>query len=371
MKRFLMIFLPIILCLATVCAVVLLREKYYNETIKDFVEADPVTQTLENTTMPATAVETTTDNAFQIKLSFVGDLLCATDARTSYENCFEDVAAVKDPAYFLSEVHEYFLNDDFTIGDAENVYSDNKNLSMSDKGQYADPNIEAYWFKTKSKNAKILSAGGIDMVSIDNNHINDYGAQGHQDTKDALDKANVLWGEEGKIVYYEKQGYKIAVICVSMYNDGVLEKIKGYVSDASKKSDYQIIYFHGGVEAVHVPEDWKINACHTLIDAGADMVIGDHPHVLQPREVYKGKTIIYSMGNFVFGGNRHPENRTIIYQHTLTIDSDGTLKNEKGKIIPCYVYTGDTNNWKPQVIKDKGTKKKVLNFMKGKTNSPL
>lgn len=316
MKRVLTIILPILLCIIAAVLLLLLREPQFKGSLNDHMEFE--TPTMVEQTQEETIIETTTDNTLHIKLSFVGDLLCATDARTSYENCFEDVAAVRDPSYFLSEVNSYFLKDDFTIGDAENVYSDDDTLSMSDKGQFADPNIEAYWFKTKSKNAKILSVGGIDMVSIDNNHINDYGAKGHQDTKDALDKAKVLWGEEGKVVYYEKENFKIAVICVSMYNDGVLEKIKGYVKEASKNSDYQIIYFHGGTEAVHTPETWKVNACHALIDAGADMVIGDHPHVLQRKEVYKGSTIIYSMGNFVFGGNRHPENRTIIYQHTLT-----------------------------------------------------
>lgn len=329
------------------------------------------TTELETTTLDTTALSANAVPSFTIKLSFVGDCLCATDARTSYANCFEEVADREDPEYFLSKVSHLFLNDDFTIADCENVFSDSKNLTMRDKGQIANPDIEAYWFKTKAKNANILSVGGIDMVSIENNHIDDYGSQGHSDTQKALDSANVLWGEEGKIVYYKKNGYKIAVICVSMYNYSVVETIKDYISKASKKSDYQIIYFHGGQEAVHSPESWKINACRAFIDSGADLVIGDHPHVLQPREIYKNKTIIYSMGNFIFGGNRHPENRTIIYQHTLSLDNSNKLISEEGKIIPCYVYTGDINNWQPAIIKDKATKKKVLDFMKGKTDSPL
>ena len=178
------------------------------------------------------------------------------------------------------------------------------------------------------------------------------------------------WGEEGKIVYYEKNSYTIGIICVSMYGDYVVENIKKYIETASKKSDYQVIYFHGGEEAVHEAEAWKVNACHALIDAGADLIIGDHPHVLQPMEKYKGKTIIYSMGNFIFGGNRHPENRTIIYQHVLTLTKDGNLEEENGTMIPCYVYTGDINNWQPAIIKDKETKKKVLKFMNGKRNLP-
>ena len=370
MKKSLII-IPIILSILTI----FIFSQFIEEHSVNTSNFPSPSQILETTNLAATTEtttpETTTDNSFTIKLSFVGDCLCATDARTSYTNCFEEVAHREDPEYFLANVSHIFLNDDFTVADCENVYSDSQNLTMRDKGQIANPDIEAYWFKTKSKNANILSVGGIDMVSIENNHIDDYGLEGHSDTQKALDNADILWGEEGKIVYYKKNGYKLAIICVSMYNDGVVPTIKKYIDKASKKSDYQIIYFHGGTEAVHTAEAWKVNACHSLIDYGADLIIGDHPHVLQPREIYNGKTIIYSLGNFIFGGNRHPENRTIIYQHTLSLDNNGTLTYEKGKIIPCYVYTGDINNWQPAIINDKSTKKKVLDFMNGKTDSPL
>ena len=335
----------------------------------DLAKNNKIATETESETIEET-IEETTDNSFEIKLSFIGDCLCATNENTHYENCFNDVADKKDQSYFFEKVSSYFHEDDFTIGDCENVYSDSEDLKVSDKGQYADPNIEAYWFKSKAKNAGILSAGGVDCVSISNNHINDYGQVGHQDTRDALDKAGVLWGEEGKTVHYEKNGYTISVIFVSMYSDGVVPNIIDTIEEEDKNSDYQIVYFHGGTEAVHEPETWKKNACHKLADAGADLIMGDHPHVLQPLEVYNNVTIIYSLGNFIFGGNRHPENRTIIYQHTLTV-TDGSLSDQGGKIIPCYVYTGDTNNWQPAVVKDKDTKKKILNFMKGKSDSPL
>ena len=326
--------------------------------------------TTTNTTVSeTTSLEETTSPDTTITLSFIGDCLCATDENAYYENTFNDVADVKPASYFFEKVSSYFLSDDFTIGDCENVFSDSKNLKVSDKGQYADPKVEAYWFKSKAKNANILREGGIDFVSISNNHINDYGAKGHEDTRNALDAANVKWGEEGKIVYYQKDGFKIGIICASMYGTYAIPSIKEAVDKASKKSDYQILYFHGGTEAIHKPEQWKIDACRELMDYGVDLIMGDHPHVLQPMEKYNNKTIIYSLGNFIFGGNRHPENRTIIYQHTLTVRG-GKLTNEAGKIIPCYVYTGDTNNWQPDIIKNKTEKRKVLQFMSGKRELP-
>lgn len=360
-KQFIYSTISVVLLCALICFV---AKKFLIKT------EDSTSESVAATTSkpPETTMAETTDNTFTIKLSFVGDCLCATDEYTNYENCFNDVADAKEPSYFLEKVSDIFLNDDFTMADCENVFSDNSDLSVSDKGQYADPNMEAYWFKSAAKNASILSSGGIDGVSISNNHINDYGTTGHDDTRKALDAANVKWGEEGTNIYFEKNGYSISIICVSMYSSYAVDSIKTAI-EASAKSDYQIVYFHGGEEAVHTPEDWKIQACHDLVDAGADLIMGDHPHVLQPVETYNGVTIIYSLGNFIFGGNRHPENRTIIYQHELTI-TDSVLSGQSGTITPCYVYTGDTNNWQPDIITNKSQKKKVLRFMNGKTDLP-
>lgn len=369
MKKYLIqLPLVILICIAIIFTTSKLEKDEAALVASNFtVQDEPVTTAVPET---ETVPETTTSDSFTITLSFVGDCLCATNEDTSYVNCFNDVADREDPSYFLEKVNTYFLNDDFTVADCENVFSDSENLKVSDKGQYDDPDIEAYWFKSAAKNAKILSVGGIDCVSISNNHIMDYGEQGYEDTKAALDAAGVQWGEDGKIVYYEKNGYKIAVICVSMYSSYYVDGIIEAINTAGKESDYQVVYFHGGTEAIHEPEDWKIQACHDLADAGADLIMGDHPHVLQPMEEYNGVTIIYSLGNFIFGGNRQPENRTIIYRHTLTITKD-KLDLQTGEIIPCYVYTGNINNWQPAVIEDKETKNKVIDFMNGKINSPL
>lgn len=370
MKKKLYVYeLPIIIILF--CAIIITTNKFaLSETIPLMSEITTVRMHSEISSPDDTSIPETTSNTFTITLSFVGDCLCATNENLYYPNCFNEVADREKPSYFLEKVNSYFFNDDFTVADCENVFSDSAHLKVSDKGQYENPDIEAYWFKSAAKNAQILSAGGIDCVSISNNHINDYGEQGYEDTKAALDAADVQWGEEGKIVYYEKNNYRISVICFSMYGNYAVPYMIDAIKEAEQESDYQIIYFHGGEEAVHEPESWKIQACHDLIDAGADLIMGDHPHVLQPMEEYNGVTIIYSLGNFIFGGNRYPENRTIIYQHVLTIEDD-ILHSQNGTVIPCYVFTGDMNNWQPDIIRNKEQKEKVLKFMTGEVDSPL
>ena len=98
------------------------------------------------------------------------------------------------------------------------------------------------------------------------------------------------------------------------------------------------------------------------------MVIGGHPHVLQPIEIYHDVPIVYSVGNFLFGGNQQPENRTIIFQASFEVKPGKTSVSYT--IIPCYVYTGNTNNWQPDRIVNETKKNKVLDFMNGRRELP-
>ena len=172
-------------------------------------------------------------------------------------------------------------------------------------------------------------------------------------------------------MYYEKEGFKIAVICYGLWRPNGVPAIKNLIKKAEKNSDYQILYFHGGKERIYAPEEWMVEACHNLVDAGADLIIGNHPHVLQPREIYNDTEIIYSLGNFCFGGNKKPGKNTVIYQMQLTVNKK-TLKltKETSKFIPCYVYSGKLNNYQPCLIKNKAEKQRVIDFMNGKAKSP-
>ena len=229
----------------------------------------------------------------------------------------------------------------------------------------------AYWFYSKTANTKILTAGSVEGVSIANNHTYDYGYQGYKDTTAAVKRAGLNYGNFENIMYYEKQGFKIAVICYGLWRPNGVPIIKNLIKNAEEKSDYQIIYFHGGEERIYKPEEWKVEACHNLVDAGADLIIGNHPHVLQPREIYKGVEIVYSLGNFCFGGNKKPGKNTVIYQMQLTVNSHSlAVESEKSKFFPCYVYPDNLNNYQPCLITDKAEKQKVINFMNGKSASP-
>lgn len=303
------------------------------------------------------------DTSFTIDMTFVGDCMLATYKGQYYDGSFSQFADTKEPTYFFEKVYDIFSSDDFTIANLENVLTDNK---LTEVKKNHDP---AYWYKAPTKNTDIITSSSIEIVSLANNHTGDYGEQGKKDTIQAITDAGIPYGYNDKTVYFEKNGFKIALICHGLWYEGQSAEIIKRIQEASEQSDYQIVFYHGGTERIHKPEEWKVRESRRLVDGGADLVIGNHPHVLQPAEVYNGVNIVYSLGNFCFGGNKKPENRTIIYKIKLTIDN-GEIQDETSEIIPCYVYTGATNNWQPSPITDSEEVQKVLDFMNGQVELP-
>lgn len=302
---------------------------------------------------------------FEIKLSFTGDVMIASYKDETKPGNFNDVSNKEPPTYFLQNIVPIFEKDDFTIINLENVLTDNP---LKELAKNHNP---AYWYKSRTSNTEILTSSSVEVVNLSNNHTNDYGKQGMTDTIEAVTKAGLEYGTSDKTLYLEKDGVKIALICNGLWSEGQAETIIARLKEAEKQSDYQIVFYHGGKERVHTPEEWRIRASRKLVDNGADLVIGNHPHVLQPMETYNNVKIIYSLGNFLFGGSNKPENRTVILQQTLKVSTDTKeIISESTELIPCYVYTGSTNNWQPDIITDEQEKQKVLDFMAWKSELP-
>ena len=325
---------------------------------------------LANLTFPQTAPsqevipeELTPPIVSTIDISIAGDCMLASYKNQTTAGNFNDLANKYTADYFLSEVQSVFANDDFTLVNLENVLTDN-NLEEVTKNH-----SPAYWFRSRTKNTEILTQGSVEAVSLANNHYGDYGIQGKKDTRDALEAAGLKYGDNDKTIYFEKDGYKVAVICYGLWVESQADFIVKKIKAASEVSDFQIVFYHGGKEGIHTPEEWKVRASKKLVDAGADLVIGNHPHVLQPRETYNGVDIVYSVGNFCYGGSIKPENRTIIYKLRLTL-YDGVLVDKEAEIVPCYVYTGNINNYQPDIIEDQVDKQKVLDFMNSERELP-
>lgn len=303
---------------------------------------------------------------FEVNLTFTGDMVLASYLDQPLGGTFDEYAKNHKPGYFLSKVKHIFEADDFTIVNLENVFSDRKGLPPRHKGDE-----RAFWFKAKTENLKILTLGDVEGVTLENNHTRDYGETGYRDTVKAVQDYGMKYGDNNKVMYFTKKGYTIGVVCVGLWGNYSIPHALNLLKAAKRNSHYQVVFFHGGTESVHQPDEWKKTAARQLVDNGADLVVGSHPHVLQPREIYKGVEIVYSLGNFCYGGNRSPENRTIIYQMKLKIGKDYKLKDSQSKIIPCYVHTGSRSNFQPALITNKAHYNKVMDFMNQKVKSPI
>ena len=291
-------------------------------------------------------------SAQSMKLTFLGVCLVSTYKGGEAKGTFNWYAKNYPATYFFEKVYDTLSTDDYTIANCETVLTD-RTLTPRNKGTGS----RVFWFYGPSANAKIFTAGSVEVTGVVNNHMKDYGQAGYEDTLAALKKENLIIGDYNKPVYLEKNGIKAAIMFVNLWSLGDADKIIADMKKLDADTDYKIIYFHGGVEGTNYPEQWKVNACRKLIDSGANFVIGMHPHVLQPIEEYHGGVIVYSLGNFLFGGNTAPVKNTIIYQIEL---KKGSYSQN---VIPCQVYSGSRNNWQPCYPETESSRQKTLDLL--------
>lgn len=298
-----------------------------------------------------------------VTMSFVGDCTIATQKGGSGPGTFNRYAMDNPPEYFLEKVAPIFEEDDFTVVNCENVLSDN-DLAMTDKGSDT-----AFWFKGPASSARIFSSSSVEVVGFSNNHANDYGPQGQIDTINALEAEGLTVAKHLTPCYLEKDGFRIGILACRIRWENHEREIYGLLEEMKANSDIQIIYTHGGGEGTHVIDEWRKKGFRDLIDRGADLVICSHPHMLQPVEHYNGGMIVYSLGNFCFGGNSHPENATAIYQVRLLKTPWGIISDDR--IIPCRVYTGSVNNYQPcPIAEDDPAYQKIVDYMNGERERP-
>lgn len=303
--------------------------------------------------MPISSTEASSEPETQnsMKLTFLGDCLVSTYRGGAAKGTFNWYAKNYPATYFFEKVYDTLSSDDYTIANCETVLTDRKLTERAKGGN------RVFWFYGPTENAKIFTAGSVEVTGVVNNHMKDYGQAGYEDTLAALKKENLIVGDYNKPVYLKKNGIKAAIMFVNLWSYGDTDKLIADMKKLDADTDYKIIYFHGGVEATNYPEQWKVNACRKLIDSGANFVIGMHPHVLQPIEEYNGGVIVYSLGNFLFGGNTAPVKNTIMYQVEL---KKGSFTQN---VIPCQVYSGSRNNWQPCYPETESSRKKTLELL--------
>ena len=272
--------------------------------------APPPKETQPMTTAPETEAPTEPAKQEPVRLLFAGDVQLSSHVMGAYGKAGDDISGVVGEAYLerMREADIFMVNEEFPF---------------SDRGTAAD---KQYTFRSPPEHVSLLKDMGIDIVTLANNHALDYGRDALLDTCDTLDRAGIRYVGAGsdlerakKLETIEANGRTIGflgasrVIPTGSWNAGentpgmlttydpavLLEEIQ----KAKEVCDYLVVYVHWGIERNDKPETYQRTMGKQYIDAGADLVIGSHPHVLQGIEYYDGKPIVYSLGNFVFGSS--------------------------------------------------------------------
>ena len=278
-----------------------------------------------------------------LTLSVVGDCTLGTDETFDYDTSLNSYYENYGADYFLQNVRSIFSADDLTIANFEGTLTDSD--EREDK---------TFAFKAPASYASILSGSSVEAVNTANNHSHDYGDQSFDDTLAALDDAGIVHFGYDETAVMDIKGIKVGMVGIYELYDHLdrEQQLKDNIAKVQADgAQLIVVIFHWGNETETVPDSNQTTLGRMAIDLGADLVCGHHPHVLQGIETYKGKNIVYSLGNFCFGGNSSPSDMdTMIYQQTFTIDADGVKNDNVTNIIPCSIssaaYDG-YNNYQP------------------------
>lgn len=262
-----------------------------------------------------------TGEPVSITVSMVGDCTLGTDINFDQSTSFDAFYQMKnDPGYFFQNVKEIFTADDLTVANMEGT------LTTSDARQE-----KTFAFKGDPSYTEILTRGGVEATNLANNHSHDYGDQSYEDTIQYLEAAGITTFGYDRTAVMDVKGIKVGLIGIYELKDGI-----------------------GRQQQV-------IDTIQEVKNQGADLVVGHHPHVLQGIEKYQGKNIVYSLGNFCFGGNKNPSDKdTMIFQQTFTVENGKLAEDDVTNIIPCSLSSeSGYNNYQPMVLEG-SEKERVL-----------
>ncbi len=284
----------------------------------------------------------------QITISAVGDCTFGKDPDFPDDSSFNAFYNANGPGYFFADVLPFTSADNLTIANCEGTFTGGDDIQQ-----------RAFNFKGPAEYAQVFVDGSVEAVNLANNHSFDYGNSGYNDTKAALQDAGITSFGYDRTATYDVSGVKIGLFGVNEL-DGV-EKAKSLMLqdiDRLQKDGCAIIIgvFHWGVEGEYTVTETQVSLAHQAIDAGCDLVLGSHPHVLQGIEYYKQRYICYSLGNFCYGGNTNPmDYRTVIYQQTFPVKNGQLVPGEamrtQTRVVPCRVSSSSSvNDYRPMPL---------------------
>ena len=320
---------------------------------KDDSSTDNTDDTSKDSQEETTTPEPTAEPV-SITVSMVGDCTLGTDVNFDQSTSFDAFYQMKnDPGYFFQNVKDIFTADDLTVANMEGTLT-----TSNDRQQ------KTFAFKGNPSYPEILTQGGVEATNLANNHSHDYGDQSYEDTIQYLEADGITTFGYDRTAVMDVKGIKVGLIGIYELKDGLgrQQQVIDTIREVKDQGAQVIIVsFHWGTEKSNIPDDIQKTLAHLAIDQGADLVVGHHPHVLQGIEKYQGKNIVYSLGNFCFGGNKNPSDKdTMIFQQTFTVENGELVEDDVTNIIPCSLSSeSGYNNYQPMVLEG-SEKERVL-----------
>lgn len=321
--------------------------------------ADPGEATAQETA----DAESNENGAETVTLSLLGDCSIGDGYRSrNASGSLTSVIAKQGTAWPFSLLAQYLTADDLTVANLEVCLTDSDNATDKMFPMIAPP-----------ENVAVLTQGGVDAVNTVNNHCFDFGQSGYADTLETLDHANILhFGSAilgGRLVsdltaQVEIKGIRFGFIGYSYPQNDTLEAIGERIQALRNDGcDVVIVSLHWGRETYTTPKSGQPSYAAKIIDLGADVVWGHHPHVLQPVQFYQGKPVMFSTGNFVFGTMGPVDPSTGIFQLRYQKTENGVVLRQF-RVIPCETQSG--GDYRPFELTDDAEREKVWKMLRAK-----
>lgn len=302
--------------------------------------------------------EETWPKTFTVTLA--GDTtLGSTDDLRKRDDCFERVAEEKGYGWFFSGLESLFATDDMTLVNFEGTLTEE-----------TEKKEKKFNFKGPAEYTDILTLGSVEAVTVANNHTLDYGTKGRDDTIANLENAGITVSGNGQLGVFEKNGVKVGMTGYCFpYKDGKKDISKDVKALREMGCQIVIASFHWGSEYREDFTGEQRSIGRAAIKAGADIVVGHHPHIVQGIESYNDSYILYSVGNLVFGGNVDPDDRDAYAARvTFTVHEDRAEAPEV-VIVPLRLTAlSDGTDYRPVIAEGEEADRIVNRILKRSSN---
>lgn len=304
--------------------------------------AEPSIEPVVETTiaMPSLAAES---ERTLLTITAAGDCTLGGDYNTAAHERFDGYAEKYGYDYFLENVRYIFMADDLTFVNLEGPLTTSVDKRSG----------RTFNFKGDPEYVQILAGSSVELAGLANNHALDFGVSGLKETAAVLEAAGVGYCGYQSVWRDEINGIDVSCLSVTEWDYTTAELAEMLAAERGN-CDLLIVMIHWGEEKEYSATDSQIEYGHALIDAGADLVLGSHSHVVGGIEEYNGRYIVYGLGNFCFGGNKNPGDKDcLIFQQTFELTADGVIADAGISIIPCSLSSqSDSNDYRPTPLAD-------------------